>query len=1037
MSTAKRILIGTISAAVVILLMLVGKMMIPKLMEKGKDAIGNNIEGTKTPGKVDPKTGKVASDVPYRNVVYYGDWSIYEGQKCYYPSRIDGSMITHLNFAFMDMDANGDLVLCDEHADFQATLPEQEGLIYGDPYAGVFGAMSILRSKYPNMKIGVSVGGWTRSGDFSAVAADSSKRENFAKNIAKFVDYLGYDFVDIDWEYPCDVRGSDPEANGVSIDEGCPGTDADGKNFILLLEAIRTELNALTEKNGKYYELSVAMSASPAKLEKIEFDRVLEVVDFANMMTYDLNGAWNPYTGHQTALYTNDAFDEGTQPEGVYSVDHCMNYLKDTYGKKLDLSQVVIGVAPYTRAWAGVQSDGRDKKCPGLFATATPNSVRSLDGTLSGTFAYSDIETLKAQYNLKEYYDEKAEAPYYYSEETGYFFTCDNERSVAAKGEYVKKNGLGGLISWMASLDANGSITKTMKESMYGNDTLPEREILVNNPAVSVSVTAEGSAYSITITNNETAGESNPALKSAELFKKTVMNPKLYIKSKSGATFSAGTESGAVSNENGMTVVDLSSVYNAKTLKPGSSHTFTLNTSGNADMTDIEGISMTQRILVTLEEFGKQTVYGNGADGTVTGGNTNNAVENTDNTESDSETMGNNNETATGTYAEWVVGTSYILGDIVAYQGKVYECIFAHTAQSDWAPGAAPTLWQERTDLVNEAAPANGEKTDDSTEEKKPAVNNYTANTTLPKHMVTGYWHNFVNGSANLKLSDVPEYYDMICVSFTGNTQTPGEVTFSLDADLCNALGGYTKEQFTKDIKALKKKGQHVIVSVGGAEGRIDINSKEAADLFAKGLIQIIEEYGFEGVDIDLEGSAVSGVEYIASALHDVHNHFGDDFIITMAPETFYFQGANLAANDITTSYLRLAMEIKDILTICYPQFYNTGGMLGYGGIMVNPGDADFLTALSTLLIESGGLRADQVAIGVPCLPQAAGSGYVTTDVVETAVNAMVNGTSSGAFTVPKKYSDFRGVMTWSINWDATNNYEWGKAMAKAMDKLD
>lgn len=1045
MNTAKRILIGTISAVIVILLMLAGKMMLPKLTNKVKDAAGTNVTGTKTPGKIDPKTGKVASDVPYRNVVYYGDWSIYEGQKCYYPSRIDGSMITHLNFAFMDMDANGDLVLCDEHADFQATLPEQEGLTYGDPYAGVFGAMSILRSKYPNMKIGVSVGGWTRSGDFPAVAADSSKRENFAKNIAKFVDYLGYDFVDIDWEYPCDVRESDPEANGVSIDEGCPGTDADGKNFILLLEAIRTELNALTEKNGKYYELSVAMSASPAKLEKIEFDKVLEIVDFANMMTYDLNGAWNPYTGHQTALYTNDAFDEGTQPEGVFSVDHCINYLKDTYGKRIDLSQVVIGVAPYTRAWAGVQSDGRDKKCPGLFATATPNSVKSLDGTLSGTFAYSDIETLKAQYQLKEYYDEKAEAPYYYSEETGYFFTCDNERSVAAKGEYVKKNGLGGMISWMASLDGNGTITKTMKESMYGNDALPEREILVNNPAVSVSVTAEGSAYSLTITNNETAEESNPALKSAELFKKTVMNPKLYIKSKSGAAFSAGTESGAVSTENGMTVVDLSSVYNAKTLKPGGSHTFTLNVSGNADTADIEGISMTQRILLTLGEFGEQTVYGNGADGTVAGGSTGDAdgsgaeSSSENNTESDTEEMGNNN--ATGTYEAWVVGTSYILGDVVAHEGKVYECIFAHTSQSDWAPGTVPTLWKERTDLVNAAGNgagnSAGKEAGDSVEEKKPAENNYTANKTLPKHMVTGYWHNFDNGSTVLKLGDVPKYYDMICVSFTGNTQTPGEVTFSLDQGLSNALGGYTKEEFIKDIKDLKKKGQYVIVSVGGAEGRIDINSKEAADLFAKGLIQIIEEYGFEGVDIDLEGSAVSGVEYIAEALRDVHDHFGDDFIITMAPETFYFQGANLAAKDITTSYLRLAMEIKDILTICYPQFYNTGGMNGYGGTMVSPGNADFLTSLSTLLIETGGLRADQVAIGVPCLPQAAGSGYVTTDIVETAVNAMVNGTSSGAFTVPKKYSDFRGVMTWSINWDATNNYEWGKAMSKAMDKLD
>ena len=66
-------------------------------------------------------------------------------------------------------------------------------------------------------------------------------------------------------------------------------------------------------------------------------------------------------------------------------------------------------------------------------------------------------------------------------------------------------------------------------------------------------------------------------------------------------------------------------------------------------------------------------------------------------------------------------------------------------------------------------------------------------NTKLPKHMVTGYWHNFCNGSKNLKLRDVPSYYNMICVAFTGNTANPGEVTFEVDPDLARAVGGYTK----------------------------------------------------------------------------------------------------------------------------------------------------------------------------------------------------------------------------------------------------
>lgn len=979
------------------------------------------------------------TSAPYRNVMYYGEWSIYAGQNYFYPSKIDGSLITHLNFAFLDVDSNGDLVLCDEHADFLAVLPEQSGLTYGDPYAGVCGALSILRSKYPNMKIGISVGGWTRSGDFSAVAADPVKRQNFAKNISKFVDYLGYDFVDIDWEYPTAVRESDPEGNGVTIDEGCPGTPEDTQNFTLLLQSIRDELDKLGTQNDKYYELSVAMSASPAMMEKIEYDKVLDIIDFANMMTYDLNGAWNAYTGHQTALYTNDSYNHDTQQDGQFSIDACVSYLEDTYGETIDYSKIVIGVAPYTRGWAEVQDDGPDPDNPGLYATATPNSVKAADGTTSGTFAYGDIDSLISKYNLTEYYDEKAEAAYYYSKETGYFFTCDNERSVAAKGQYVKDKKLGGLISWMASLDSANTLTQVMHDSLYGDTELPEQEIKTANPNVSVEISASGSQYTITLKNNETADETNTALKDAEAFKETITYPKLYIKSKSGATFSAGSEAGSVTNQDGYGVIDLASVYAGKSIKQGASHTFTVNVSGTADVSDIESITMTRRILTSLDEFGEQIVYGEGSGNVpvVT------AASETTNAGGSSETPAQNETTnqttpsqGTGTYEAWTNGKTYTVGDLISYQDKVYECIMNHTANETWKPtdaGVLNVLWKERTDLVN--VPATTSTGTGNEEEPTKTEDNYTVNGNLPQHMVTGYWHNFINEAGALKLGDVPSYYDMICVAFTGNTTTPGQVTFEIDPDLSNALGGYSKAEFIQDIKDLKAKGQHVIISVGGAEGRIEINSDAAADLFAQGLIDIISEYGFEGVDIDLEGSAVTGVDYIADALRKVHDHFGDDFIITMAPETYYIQADRISSNDITTSYLRLALKIKDILTICYPQFYNSGGMNGYGGSVVNPGSADFLTSLSTLVIEAG-LRPDQVAIGVPSMEKAASSGYVSPEIVKTALNSMIYGTSSGSFTPPKAYPTFRGVMTWSINWDATNGYAWAKAMAEAVDEL-
>lgn len=79
------------------------------------------------------------------------------------------------------------------------------------------------------------------------------------------------------------------------------------------MQELRNTLDEYSVKDGKYYELSCAMSASPAMMAKIEYDKVLQTVDFANMMTYDLNGAWNGYTAHQTALYTNDSYDHDKQ----------------------------------------------------------------------------------------------------------------------------------------------------------------------------------------------------------------------------------------------------------------------------------------------------------------------------------------------------------------------------------------------------------------------------------------------------------------------------------------------------------------------------------------------------------------------------------------------------------------------------------------------------------------------------------------------------------------------------------------------------
>ena len=328
------------------------------------------------------------ASVPYRNVMYHPNWVIYDEDKSFYPSMMKPKYITHVNFAFLDLDSNGDLVLTDEYADFQiAEIPELSGLSYGDPYAGVIGALFVLKLKNPHLKIGISVGGWGRDANFPIVAADATKRENFANNIVKFIEYLGYDFVDIDWEYP---------------------TTSDTESYTVFLKAIRDKLDALEEKMGKHYELSIAASAEPKHMDAIQWDKVLKIIDFSNMMTYAFAGGWDSYTAHHCGLYTNEAYNHKTMSSARYSADYCIKHFKETYGSSIDMKQILIGVAPYSHGWRGVKNDGLDPDNPGLFATASPDSMDEEFGIL-------EIPDLKEKYELKEYFDNTAKASYYYS----------------------------------------------------------------------------------------------------------------------------------------------------------------------------------------------------------------------------------------------------------------------------------------------------------------------------------------------------------------------------------------------------------------------------------------------------------------------------------------------------------------------------------------------------------------------------------------------------------------------------------------------
>ncbi|HAT4356305.1 TPA: glycoside hydrolase family 18 protein [Clostridium perfringens] len=575
------------------------------------------------------------STTKLRNVMYYGDWSIWGGQGNFYTKDIPADKLTHLNFAFMDFNSSGELIYCDKDAAIGHPLGNL-GVTYGDVNGGILNAFQVLKSENPNLKIGVSLGGWSKSGDFSTIAANPSIRAKFVENVMKFIKYTNMDFVDIDWEYPGDYR--EPDKTDNINDEGTPNASAaDKENYILLLQDLKEALNKQGKELGKVYELSVALPAGVSKIEKgIDVDKLFNIVDFANIMTYDMAGAWSTTSGHQTALYTNPNAPE--EYKGL-SVDESVKYY---ISQGAEREKIVVGAAYYTRGWEQVSDKGTDPNNPGLFGEAavvnkdadlspTPGALNEAPmkngegGRAGGVWGYNALDKLKSKYTgLKEYWDDSAKAPYLYNSETGAFFTYDNIRSIQEKAKYVKENNLGGIIGWMASQDATTNSTKrdelttATKEALFGKEDLPKYEIKYTENDITCTVTpvnqswGNGGVLKMSITNNEKVNESGEVLSTVETAAKTIKNMKVYIKTDGLTITGSQYPAGPVTKEGDYYVIDFGKLSDGKLMKPGATFTFDLNLDkAIEDTSNILSIEVSQRMYQTSPEFNRQTIWEN------------------------------------------------------------------------------------------------------------------------------------------------------------------------------------------------------------------------------------------------------------------------------------------------------------------------------------------------------------------------------------------------------------------------------------------
>ena len=312
----------------------------------------------------------------------------------------------------------------------------------------------------------------------------------------------------------------------------------------------------------------------------------------------------------------------------------------------------------------------------------------------------------------------------------------------------------------------------------------------------------------------------------------------------------------------------------------------------------------------------------------------------------------------------------------------------------------------------------------------------------LPHAPLVGYWHNWSAQAAPYQsLDSIDTRYNVIPVSFavpTSNTNMT--MVFTPDRG--------TQQAFIQQIQRAQQRGAKVLLSVGGATASIDLTTTANRDAFATSLTDLLTVYGFDGLDIDIEHGAsivINGgtiaapqalaQQHLIAAIKTIMSNYRQSFqrkmILTFAPETAYVQGGMSGYGSIWGGYLPIVDALRDSLDLIHVQLYNSGTMYGIDRNVYAQGTADFIVAMTEAVIKGftttggtfTGLPASKVAVGLPACVDAAGGGYTDSLVVWQAMRYLKGeGPRPGQYTLAQQggYPDLAGMMTWSINWDAT-----------------
>ena len=293
-------------------------------------------------------------------------------------------------------------------------------------------ALRGLRRLHPGLQLLVSIGGWDTAPQYSDIALTAASRAKFARSCVRlFIRQQRVNGIDLDWEFP--VRG------GL-----IPSRPQDRADATALVRELREQLDALGRRTHQHYLLTVATPVGTWQEggaysvdDSYDLAALVPYVSWLNVMTYDMNTIFSPYSGFNTPMEPD--FRDPT-PEPQRARDNLTGAVRYYEAHGVPADKIMLGMAFYGRGFTGVSAryEGRYSRFTGIMAETPWKTIES---------------RMLTDPHWVRYWSATAEAPWLYDARRHAFFTYDDPQSLALKGAFVRRAHLRGAMIWVLGED--------------------------------------------------------------------------------------------------------------------------------------------------------------------------------------------------------------------------------------------------------------------------------------------------------------------------------------------------------------------------------------------------------------------------------------------------------------------------------------------------------------------------------------------------------------------------------------------------------